>query len=144
MLIDDNNVFLDGPIRADGVSEPVPLNSLTLSGRMGPLPLTIRATEDFDNLDSLELTLQTAHSDTCPYTDLPGGTITIPAAELVTGTVLGWTFLPRNTRQSWLRLKYTIHGAAPGKGRLFAALTRERDQPYEQALYIDKGRVAAP
>lgn len=144
MIIDDNNVFLDGPITASGISDPVPLNSLTLPGRMGPLPLTIKATEDFDNLTSLELTLQTAHSDTCPYTDLPGGTITIPLAELKVGTILGWTFLPRNVRQSWLRLKYTVNGTAPTKGKLFAAVTREQDQPYEDALYIDKGRVVAP
>lgn len=141
MIIDDNNVFIDGPITADGISEAVPLNSLTLPGRMGPFPFVIKATEDFNNLTSLELVLQTAHSETCPYTDLPGAAITIPASELKVGTIIGWTYLPRNVRQSWLRIKYTVNGTAPTQGRLFAAVVREDGQPYEQALYIDKGVI---
>lgn len=141
MIIDSNLVFIDGPITASGESKAIALTSFTLPGRMGPIPMVIKALENFNNLTSLTLTMQTSDAQDGTYTDLPGGSITIPASELAVGTTLGWGYLPRNVKFPWMKLTYTVDGTAPTQGRLFAALTRDEDQPYVGQLYIDKGVV---
>lgn len=143
MIIDSNLVFIDDAITASGESKAIALTSFTLPGRMGPIPMVIKATEDFNNLTSLTFTMQTSDTQDGTYTDLPGGSLSIPASELVVGTAMGWGYLPRNVELPWMKLKYTVDGTAPTQGHLFAALTREEDQPYVAQLYIDKGVVKA-
>ena len=42
---------------------------------------------------------------------------------------------------NWLRLKVTVAGTVTGEGRLFAAVVREDDLPWEDGMHIDGGVV---
>lgn len=141
-IIDSQNVFMDGPVRASGVSRVVALTSLTLPGRMEAMPLRVSVTEAYDasELATLTLTLQQADSATgTDWADVPGSACTLMAAQLTAGARLPWRFLPEGVSKSFLRFSYTVtaqEDATISKGALFAALTREEDFPYVPAQRV--------
>lgn len=143
-IIDSQNVFVDGPVRASDVSRVVALTSLTLPGRMEAMPLRISVTEAYDatELASFTLTLQQADSPTSnAWADVAGATCTLTAAQLTAGARLPWRFLPEDVKKQYLRLCYKIttqEGASISKGALFAALTREEDLPYVPAQQVGR------
>lgn len=141
MIIDSNLVFTDGPITATSSSELVPLTSFFKPGRMDPIPFALRVTEDFTNLTSLTITLMESDSQEGTYTEVPAATMTIPLAKLKAGAALGWRFLPNTVEKQWLKLAYTVTGTAPTKGRIFAAMLREREAGYVAGMYINGGVV---
>lgn len=106
------------------------------------MPVRISVTEGFDpaEVESLALVLEesaTADAEASGWTAVPGAAWTAPGAALVAGARLGPRFLPQGVRASFLRLRLTPtpkEGKTPGKGRIFAALMREDEQPWEAAL----------
>lgn len=141
-IIDRNCIFFEGPLTSAATGAPVALTSLTLPGRMEPMPLRISVTEAFDpaELQSLALVLEEAPSADAAedgWTAVPGASWTVPGDKLSLGARLGPRFLPQGVRASFLRLKLTPaakDGKTIGKGRIFAALMREDEQPWEPAL----------
>ena len=72
-------------------------------------------------------------------TALPGAAWTVAGAQLALGARLGPRFLPQGVHKPWLRLNFTLtpqSGKSVSAGRLFAALLREEDMPYEPALQV--------
>lgn len=76
----------------------------------------------------------TVHGPPCPVRPGPPR-----VRSLAPGARLGPRFLPQGVRKSWLRLNFTLtpqSGKSVSAGRLFAALLREEDMPYEAALQV--------
>ena len=140
-IIDRNCIFFEGPVTAPATGPVVALTALTLPGRMEPMPLRVSVTEAFDTaeVESLALTLEEAATADAgaEWTEVPGAVWTIPGAALTLGARLGPRFLPQGVRASFLRLRLTPavkEGRSIGRGRIFAALMREDEQPWEAAL----------
>lgn len=140
-IIDRNAVFFEGPLTADAQSSAVALTALKLPGRMEPMPLRVSVTQAFlpEEVQSLSLSLQQADAHDGSWTAVPGAVWSVAGAELVAGARLGPRFLPQGVRKPWLRLNFTLtpqQGKSVSAGRLFAALLREEDLPYESELQV--------
>ncbi|MBD5647019.1 MAG: hypothetical protein HDQ89_05145 [Desulfovibrio sp.] len=141
-IIDRNCIFFEGPLTAPATGPVVALTALTLPGRMEPMPLRVSVTEAFDpaEVESLGLSLEeaaTADAADADWQAVAGGAWTVPGEALTLGARLGPRFLPQGVRASFLRLRFTPvakEGKSIGKGRIFAALMREDEQPWEAAL----------
>lgn len=141
-IIDRNCIFFEGPLMAPATGPVVALTALTLPGRMEPMPLRVSVTGAFDpaEVESLGLTLEeavTADAADADWQAVPGAAWTVPGEALCLGARLGPRFLPQGVRASFLRLRLTPvvkEGKSIGNGRIFAALMREDEQPWEAAL----------
>jgi len=142
MLIDSNLVFLDSVEAVSGASAPVALTSFWTPRREEPVPVSMKIVEgDLAGVTSLGVQLQQACAQEGPWEDVPGAAITISdASRLVMGGGFGWRFLPA-VSGSWLRLNLTVEGSSTGEGRLFAAIVREDELPWEAGMFIDGGVV---
>ena len=142
MLLDDNTVLLDhAPVLGDAVtSDAIALNALQFPGRAEPIPVCANVTESFAGGTSITFKLTQADSEGGTYADVPGSSVTVALANLTKGKALGWRFLPRGVGKPWLKMVATPSGTFTA-GRVFAAVTREDDLPYEAGMYIDKGIV---
>lgn len=140
-IIDRNAVFFEGPLTADAQSSAVALTALKLPGRMEPMPLRVSVTQGFspEEVQSLNLSLEQADKEDGSWSPVPGAAWTAAGAELAPGARLGPRFLPQSVRKPWLRLNFTLtlhEGKNVSTGKLFAALLREEDFPYEPALQV--------
>lgn len=140
-IIDRNAVFFEGPLIADARSSAVPLTALKIPGRMEPMPMRVSVTEAFspEEIQSLSLSLEQADIADGSWSAVPGAAWSATGAELVSGARLGPRFLPQGVRKPWLRLIFTLSpqtGKSVTTGKLFAALLREEDLPYEPALQV--------
>lgn len=142
-IIDRNAVFFEGPVTTNATGQPVALNGLKLPGRMEPMPLRLSITEAFtpDETQSLAIVMEEADNADGPWTAVPGASVTTPNPAEAPGLGRGarpyLRFLPQGVRRSWLRLSFAVtpvEGKTVSKGRIFAALTREEDLPYEPAI----------
>lgn len=139
MLIDSNNVSIDDKSIAAAITgEAIPLTSLLKPGREEPVCVFIRATEKAAGGTSITITIQ--QSDTKAGTYADAGSVTVPAAQLAPGRILGWRWLPPSIDKPWLKIKVTPAGDFTA-GRIFAAVVREDHLDYENGMYIDKGRL---
>lgn len=140
-IIDRNAVFFEGPLTADAQGAAVPLTALKIPGRMEPMPLRVSVTEAFlpEEVRNLAFSLEEADAPDGSWSAVPGAAWTATGAQLAPGARLGPRFLPQGVRKSWLRLNFTLtpqSGKSVSAGRLFAALLREEDIPYEPALQV--------
>ena len=143
-VIDRNAVFFEGPLTADVQSAVVPLTALKLPGRMEPMPMRVSVTQAFapEEVQSLSFTLEEADAPdaaSAAWAAVPGATWSFTGAQLGLGARLGPRFLPQGARKPWLRLAFTLSpqsGKSVSAGRIFAALLREEDLPYEPALQV--------
>lgn len=141
-IIDRNCIFFEGPLTAPSTGKVVALTALTLPGRMEPMPLRISVTEAFDpaELASLGLVLEEADAPDAAdadWTEVAGASWNHAGTALSLGARLGPRFLPHAVRRSFLRLRLTPmtkEGKTITGGRIFAALMREDEQPWEAAL----------
>ena len=141
-IIDRTCIFFEGPLTGAVTGDPVALTSLTLPGRMEPMPLRISVTEAFEpsEVERLGLVLEEAgapDAEGADWSEVPGAAWTVPGEGLALGARLGPRFLPQGVRGSFLRLTLTPtakEGKTIGRGRVFAALMREDELPWEPAL----------
>ena len=144
MILDDNLVFLDGAdLTETAASEPVALNSLFRPGTSHDhIPMVILLSEAAEGGDSLELKLEEADSADGGFSEV--ATLSVPAAELAQGAAgarIGWRHLPHAVTKPWLKLTVTPSGSFSA-GKIFAALTREDEQPWSGGMFINAGKVA--
>ncbi len=142
-IIDRNAVFFEGPLTANATGQPVALTGLKIPGRMEPIPLRLSVTEAFAPAETQSLTIRMEEADSAdgPWDAVPGASVTVPNPEETPGLGLGarpyLRFLPQGARRNWLRLSFAVtpvEGKTVTRGRIFAALTREEDLPYEPAI----------
>ena len=100
---------------------------MTSSRLRGPEPVQLRGMMP-DAMEQVTLTID-------------GASVTVPNPVEAPGLGLGarpyLRFLPQGVRKSWLRLTFAVtpvDSKTVSKGRIFAALTREEDLPYEPAI----------
>lgn len=139
-IIDSYLVFSDNAELKSGESDPVGLTSFLHPGRMTPIPFRVLITTPDAGVSKLEIMLQQADSRDGVYEDVPNACLAFEQADLASGKPLVWRFLPSQASKPWLRLEYAVTGGS-GSGRIFAALLREEELPYETGMYIDKGVV---
>lgn len=85
------------------------------------IPLAIQVTEDFNNLTSLKIALET--DDNAAFgsaTEVYSETILL--ADLVAGKKSAVRFIPFGTDEQYARLKYTVTGTAPSTGKITAGI----------------------
>ena len=142
-IIDRNCVFFEGPLTANATGNAVPLNGLKIPGRMEPMPLRLSVTEAFMPAETQSLTITMEESDSAegPWAAVAGATVNVTNTAEAPGLSLGarpyLRFLPQGVRRGWLRLSFAVTpvaGKTISSGRIFAALTREEDLPYEPAI----------
>lgn len=94
-----------------------------------PVPLMAIVNEDFDNLTSLKIAVETAEtSDMSGAVELASATVL--AADLKKGKYIPLTFMPAGNK-GFVQLKYTVTGTAPTTGKITASLTDSIPQSYQ-------------
>lgn len=122
MILDNTNLFSeDQAITADAASTNViDLGADRNIGVGTPVPILIQVTEDFDNLTSLTIQVQTSSAENFgSATTLVS--VTVVAADLVAGYKAPIIHLPRGIDR-YLRLNYDVTGTAPEAGKITAAV----------------------
>ncbi|CAI3240123.1 hypothetical protein [Desulfovibrio legallii] len=144
-IIDRNAVFFEGSLTANATGNTVALTACKLPGRMEPMPLRLSVTEAFlpAEVQNLSIDMEQAAQPDGPWTSVPGGSVSIAHSAAAPTLDLGarpyLRFLPQGARQPYLRLRFSltpVSGQNVSQGRIFAALTREEDLPYEAALMV--------
>lgn len=84
-----------------------------------PIPLLVQITEAFNTLTSLAIAIQTDDNEafssaTTVYTE------TVLLANLTLGARISIDFFPKNVRERYVRLFYTVTGTAPTLGKVTA------------------------
>lgn len=86
-----------------------------------PVPLLVTVKEDFNNLTSLKVSIETsATADMEDSIELASSTVEL--ANLKKGKMIPISFMPVGNK-GFVRLKYTVTGTAPTKGKVSAYLT---------------------
>ncbi len=134
MIIDSHLILWEGAVKS-ATGDPVALTSLQCPGKVEPIHIATRFTENVSGATAITLTLQQAPTQTGTYVDVPAASMTLTAAECVVGQRNGWRFLPRSVEQPWLRLKVSVTGT-PTAGKLFCALSGYEDEPYEESQLV--------
>lgn len=96
-------------------------------GKGTEIPIVVEVTEAFNNLTSLQISLETDDNAafSSPATVAQGPTVLLAALTL--GAVLTWpSEIPEGVNERYFRLKYTVVGTAPTTGKLFASITAGR------------------
>lgn len=88
-------------------------------GIISKIPFSILVNEDFDNLTSLTIALQSDEDNAfgSPTTIL---SVSVPLADLVAGYVFPIDRLPRKLTERYFRVNYTVVGANPTQGQITA------------------------
>ena len=142
-IIDRNSIFFEGPLTANSTGNAVALTGLKIPGRMEPMPLRLSVTEAFLPAETQSMTICMEESDSAdgPWAAVAGAAVSITNTVESPGLALGarpyLRFLPQAARRGWLRLTFAVTpvaGKTVTRGRIFAALTREEDLPYEPAI----------
>ena len=144
MNLDDKNIFSDNQAITETADSTKKVNVMAHLGRIdaGEVFVTVKVTESFNTLTSLDIDLQQAATENGSYTSVHK-VAAIPRASLVKGFKAPFRVPPADAKSPWFKLVYTVNGSAPSTGKIFAALTREEEQKYAAGLYIDKGRTIA-
>lgn len=109
-------------ITGDAVSTNVlDFNSNGDAGKGTPVKMLIQVAEDFDNLTSLNVKVESDDNESfsSPATLAQTGEVTL--SELKQGYVFNIHTLPRGT-QRYVRLSYDVTGTAPTTGKVTAGL----------------------
>lgn len=126
MLFDDNLLFSNAQaITADAAST----NSYKCNGDIGkgiPVPLHVQVMQNFNNLTSLTVKIQTA-TDAAFTSPVTLAETTVLLADLVAGKVLDLNYIPTGCL-NYIRLYYDVTGTAPTTGKITAGVVTALDQ----------------
>ncbi len=133
MILDEQGLFSNNQaITASCVST----NVLDLGKREvsfgTPVDLLIQVTEDFNNLTSLSVAVQTSLNEGFS-TPVKLTEATIALANLKKGEILPIQFLPKGNL-GYMRLSYTVTGTAPTKGKVLAGLVDGAEQSFHNVV----------
>lgn len=96
-------------------------------GKNNEIAVDIRVVEDFNNLTSLQVSIETDdNTATSSPTTVAFGPV-IPLATLKAGTQLTFPAeLPEGVNERYVNLRYTVVGTAPTTGKITAAVVAAR------------------
>ena len=132
MILDEQNLFSDNQaITASAASTNVIDFGKREIAFATPVELFIQVSEDFNNLTSLTVTLQT---DSTEAFSSPVALIeqTILADNLKKGAVSTIKFIPHGNL-GYMRLYYTVTGTTPSKGKILAAIADGIQESFHNA-----------
>lgn len=90
------------------------------------IPILIQVTEDFDNLTSLTITMETAdNAALSTNAEVLFSTGAIPLADLVAGYRTSVRVMPDKVLRDYLGFRYTVAGTNPANGTITAAIGTE-------------------
>lgn len=93
-------------------------------GKGADIPLQITVTETFNNLTSLTITIETDDNVGFSSAKIVSTSIAFTLAELAIGNrLLLPERFPAGTNERFVRLRYTVAGAAPTLGKVTAGVT---------------------
>lgn len=118
-----NIIDLGAPGTAYGHASPLAFDI----GKATEIPIILHVTEAFNNLTSITVSVQVDDNAafSSPATVATGPAV--PLASLTAGARLSFPAeLPEGTNERYLRLFYTVAGAAPTTGKLLAAIVAGR------------------
>ena len=93
-----------------------------------PVPLMIMVMEDFNNLTSLKVAVETSETaNMASAVELASATVAL--ANLKEGKILPLNFMPAGNK-GFVQLKYTVTGTAPTTGKISAHITDGIPQSY--------------
>lgn len=90
------------------------------------IPISIRITEGFNNLTSLQVQLEVDDDPAfgSPRVVATGPAITLASGGLAVGSRVIWPAeLPEGVNERFIGLRYTVVGTAPTLGKVFAAIS---------------------
>jgi hypothetical protein len=126
MIFDRQTLLSDAQaITANGASTnvinlgPIKTGLIRDIGKGEPLPFLIQVVESFNNLTSLDVTIQTDDNEAFASPKDVIKTTTL-LADLKAGKVIPPSHIPRGTSELFLRLLYTVTGTAPTAGKITA------------------------
>ena len=94
-----------------------------LDGDLGPgnaIPLLVQATETFDLLTTLKISVETG-STTALGTEILSQTVAL--ADLVAGKQVNFDKVPNGTVERYLGMRYTVVGTNPTAGKITAGIS---------------------
>ncbi len=118
MILDNELIFSNGQAITATAASTNAVNAGSAGVGAGrQLPVYIAVTEDFNNLDSLNVALQQSSDDgdSDSYEDVISKDIAV--ADLVAGNELYLFDIPPGT-EKYLRLNYSVTGSNPSTGKL--------------------------
>lgn len=95
----------------------------------GGVPLLIQVTEDFNNLTSLQIDIETDDNSAFSSPKVVVSQIVL-LADLKAGFISSIDKLPREIKERYMRIKYTVVGTAPTTGKVFAGIVGAVDGAY--------------
>lgn len=91
------------------------------------IPISITVTEAFNNLTSLQISVQTDDNSSFSSAATRVLTEAIPLASLTLGYQFqGIAYLPEGTNERYVRLYYDVTGTAPSTGKITAGVVAAR------------------
>lgn len=136
MIIDQFGVFFDDAAVAASMTSKV-VNVMPYAGRDDSMYITLLAKGA--NTTALNFTVKVQQSaDNTTFTDVE--TFTFNKADAL--PALKAIRLPVELKEKYVRLTATVSGTVAGT-KLFSGITRDHLAPYDEGLYIDKGKVVA-
>lgn len=89
-------------------------------GKGAYVPFLVQVTEDFNNLTSLNIAIETGASDSLGTVVVE---VDVPLADLKAGHQIPIQVLPNQIDERYLGVRYTVTGTAPGAGQVTAGIT---------------------
>lgn len=91
------------------------------------IPILVEVTQAFNNLTSLQVSLETDDDAAFGSPKTVASGPAIPLASLTAGAQISWPArVPVGTDERYFRLKYTVVGTAPTTGKVFASIVAGR------------------
>ena len=129
MILDEQGMFSNNQaVTESSASE----NILDLGDREvsfgTPVEIFVQVTEDFDNLTSLTVAVQTSDDEEFT-TSVTLIECTVLLADLTQGSVIPVKFLPKGNI-GYMRLYYTVTGTAPTQGKILAGVVEGAQESF--------------
>lgn len=123
MYLDQQTLLSDDQaITGDAVSTHViDFGAAGDMGKGNPVKLLVQVTEDFDNLTSLNIKIESDDNTAFSSANTLAETGEIALSALKTGYVAALHVIPRGNER-YLRLSYDVTGTAPGAGKIKAGI----------------------
>jgi len=113
-----------GPITASAASTNYIDNKVASKGDAASLYLYVAITQDFDNLTSLDITLQ--QDDNSAFSSaLTVESHNVLLANAVAGKIVEFELVPGDMER-YIRLYFTVNGSAPSAGKVIAFMTPDK------------------
>ena len=132
MILDEQGLFSDGQkITESCTSENILYFGEREAAFGTPVEIFIQITEEFNNLTSLNIKVQTSQTeDFDSAVDLVGQDIELE--DLTQGAVSNIKFLPKGNL-GYMRLSYTVTGTTPTAGAVLACIADGTEESFHNA-----------